>query len=159
MSKGRDESMFMLIKLKAKLFKCFLFLKKLKMGITQGRSERKVSGGRYRDYRKKRAYEITRESRQTKIGKRKIKKIRIRAGKTKRVLLSCDVANVFDGKNYCKVKINSVIENPANRHFVIRNIISKGAIIDTEIGKAKVTSRPGQEGSINAVLIEKLQKK
>ena len=53
-----------------------------------------------------------------------------------------------------KVKIKSVVENPADMHFVRRNIITKGAIIETEKGKAKVTSRPSQDGIVNAVLIE-----
>ncbi|RLF79472.1 30S ribosomal protein S8e, partial [Thermococci archaeon] len=43
---------------------------------------------------------------------------------------------------------------PANRQYVRRNIITKGAIIQTEIGKAIVTSRPGQDGVVNAVLIK-----
>ncbi|MCD6558125.1 MAG: 30S ribosomal protein S8e, partial [Candidatus Aenigmarchaeota archaeon] len=38
--------------------------------------------------------------------------------------------------------------------FVRRNIITKGAIIMTEDGRAVVTNRPGQEGVINAKLIE-----
>ena len=53
-----------------------------------------------------------------------------------------------------KAKIISVAENKASRHFLRRNIITKGAVIETELGKAKVTSRPGQHGVINAVLEE-----
>jgi small subunit ribosomal protein S8e len=33
--------------------------------------------------------------------------------------------------------------------------MNKGAIINTKIGKAKITSRPGQSGVINAVLLAK----
>ena len=57
-------------------------------------------------------------------------------------------------KKYSKLKILNIIDNKANRHFVRRNIITKGAIIKTEKGNARVNSRPGQEGSINAVLVE-----
>jgi small subunit ribosomal protein S8e len=46
------------------------------------------------------------------------------------------------------------VENPANPHYVRRNIITKGAVIKTELGNAKVTSRPGQDGVVNAALIE-----
>ncbi|RLF82243.1 30S ribosomal protein S8e, partial [Thermococci archaeon] len=53
-----------------------------------------------------------------------------------------------------KVKIISVVENPANRQYVRRNIVTKGAIVQTEIGKALVTSRPGQDGIVNAVLLK-----
>ena len=51
------------------------------------------------------------------------------------------------------VKIDNVIENSANRHFVRRNILTKGTIIETKLGKARITSRPGQESSLNAILI------
>ena len=47
----------------------------------------------------------------------------------------------------------NVIENKANPNYVRRNIITKGAIVETSAGKAKVTSRPGQDGVINGVLI------
>jgi small subunit ribosomal protein S8e len=71
-------------------------------------------------------------------------------------LLAIDVANVTDSQTgqTKSTKILSVIENPADPHFVRRNVLTKGAIIETELGKARVTSRPGQSGSVNAVLIE-----
>jgi len=47
-----------------------------------------------------------------------------------------------------------LIENKANKEFLRKRIITKGAIIETELGKAVVTSRPGQDGVINAKLIE-----
>ena len=34
-----------------------------------------------------------------------------------------------------------------------RNTITKGAIVDTSAGLAKVVSRPGQTGTINAILV------
>ena len=48
----------------------------------------------------------------------------------------------------------TVVENTANTHFVRRNIITKGAVVDTSLGRVKVTSRPGQHGMINGVLVE-----
>ena len=70
-------------------------------------------------------------------------------------LLAADTANLFDSKakKYEQVKIKKVVENPADRHFVRRNIMTKGTVIETEKGKAKITSRPGQDGTVNAVLI------
>ncbi|MEM1996276.1 MAG: 30S ribosomal protein S8e, partial [Thermoplasmatales archaeon] len=72
-------------------------------------------------------------------------------------LLSGNEANVtIPSKGTTKrVKILNVAENIAETHFAQRNIITKGAVIVTELGRAKVTSRPGQNGMINAVLIEK----
>jgi small subunit ribosomal protein S8e len=47
-----------------------------------------------------------------------------------------------------------VKKNAANPNYVQRNIINKGAVIQTEMGLAKVTSRPGQDGIVNAVLVK-----
>jgi small subunit ribosomal protein S8e len=53
-----------------------------------------------------------------------------------------------------KVKIQTVEKNTANPNFVRRNLLTKGAVIKTEIGHARIMSRPGQDGVINAVLLE-----
>ena len=125
------------------------------MAISQGRSKRKVSGSRYRAYRKKRLYELGRLPTYTKIGKRILIFLRTKGGGTKLSLLNVEVANVFDPKNkkFSKAKILSVVENKANPNLVRRNVITKGCIIKTEIGNARITSRPGQEGTVNAVLV------
>lgn len=64
-------------------------------------------------------------------------------------------ANVYDpgSKTFKKVRILRVVENPANREYVRLGIISRGSVIETEIGLAKVTSRPSRDGVVNAVLI------
>lgn len=126
------------------------------MAKWQGRSLKKTSGGRKWPSRMKRKYEMGRESANTKVGEKKKDKISIRGNGKKSKLLSANSANVTDLKTgeSAKTKILTVLENPADPHLARRNIITKGAIIETEVGKAKVTSRPGQEGSINAVLEE-----
>jgi SSU ribosomal protein S8E len=45
-----------------------------------------------------------------------------------------------------------VRQNPANPHYVQRNIMGKGSIVQTELGEAVITSRPGQDGVVNAIL-------
>ncbi len=132
------------------------FLRRLRMARFQGRSVRKITGGRYKPFRKKKKYELGREQTETKIGKRRAKIIRVRGGNIKVRLLEAEWANVVDPEtNTCKkVKILNVKENKANPHFARRNIITKGAIIETEIGDAIVTSRPGQDGNINALLLK-----
>ncbi len=126
------------------------------MALWQGRSTRKITGGRYHHQRKKRKTEIGRERTETTVGARLAKTLRVTGGSTKLRLLAAESANVVNPRTgECKkAKILGVVENAANLHFVRRNIITKGAIINTELGKAKVTSRPGQEGSVNAVLLE-----
>jgi small subunit ribosomal protein S8e len=49
--------------------------------------------------------------------------------------------------------IENVEENTANPNFVRRNLLTKGAIIKTSVGRAKIVSRPGQHGVINAILL------
>ena len=125
------------------------------MALSQARPRRKQTGARYKDYRKKRQYELGREPSFTKLGKKRIQVIRTRSSNRKLRLLSADTANLFDpkSKTYKQAKIKTITDNPANRHFVRRNIITKGSVIDTELGKARITSRPGQNGIVNAVLI------
>jgi len=126
------------------------------MPLWQGKSKRKVTGGRRKYASKKRSYEIGHEKQVTLIEDRERKKsARSRGGSKKTRILGTNVVNVTDIKTNktVKTKIITVIENPANPFYVRRNIITKGAIIDTELGKARVTSRPGQDGMINAVLI------
>ena len=61
-------------------------------------------------------------------------------------------------KKAVKAEILSVEENKANRLYTRRNIITKGCTIKVKVaGKeqlAKVTSRPGQSGVVQAVLVQ-----
>jgi small subunit ribosomal protein S8e len=59
-----------------------------------------------------------------------------------------------DTKTFKKTKIISVEGNQANPHYVRRNIITKGAVVKTEMGSVRITSRPGQTGFLNGVLLE-----
>jgi small subunit ribosomal protein S8e len=73
--------------------------------------------------------------------------------------LSLKHANVTDGKGkVTKHEIIAVKTNDANRLFARANVSTKGAIIKIKVGGAeklaKVTNRPGQEGTVNAKLIE-----
>ena len=126
------------------------------MALWQGRSRRKPTGGRYRPFRKKRKFEIGREQQYAFIGPQKLKLYRTKGRNQKVRILNAEFANVIDQKTgkTAKSKIVTVKENSSNPHFVTRNIITRGAVLLTEAGLAKVTSRPGQDGVINAVLIE-----
>ena len=124
--------------------------------ITQSRPKRKVTGGLYQSYRKKRKYEKGNLPTHTKLDDRRTKTLKTMGGNTKKIILSDNIVNLYDPKTkkYFKLKINTLLENPANRHFVRRGIITKGCVIETEKGKAKITNRPSQENVINAVLIK-----
>ena len=115
---------------------------------------RKITGGKYHASRKSKKYELAGIPRIVKLRERKMKVLRTRGGKEKNVLLSENFANILDSKGKSKkAKITNVIETRANRFYARQNILIKGAIIDTELGKARITNRPSQEGHINAVLL------
>jgi small subunit ribosomal protein S8e len=120
------------------------------------RANRKETGKKYVANRKKRKFNLSGIPAYTKIGEKSIRKVRIIGGSIKAKTLAEKVVNLFNPKtNRCeKASIKTVTANPANRHFIRRNILTKGSIIDTDKGKARITSRPGQEGAINAVLIQ-----
>ena len=121
-----------------------------------GRSIRKPSGGRYHPAQGKRRAEIGSPSTDTHIGDARRKVSRRFGGNTKvRVLREqyVMVANRATGE-VKKVRIETVEQNIANPNYVRRNLLTKGAVIRTESGKARITSRPGQDGVINAVLLE-----
>jgi len=123
----------------------------------QFRSQRKPTGGLYHKLRKMKKRDLGRDFMPVHMAAAKTKKIRTYGGKVKMAMLSADYANVLDQSTNTvkKVKIITVKENPANPHFVRMNVITKGAVIDTEAGLARVTSRPGQHGMVNAVLLKK----
>jgi len=122
----------------------------------QGNSKRKVTGGKVIAARGKRKFEMGRESAETRISEIKRKNVQTMGGNRKVRLLQCNVANVANPKDGKTVTapIETVIDNTANKHYVRRNILTRGSVIRTPIGTARVTSRPGQDGVVNAVLIE-----
>lgn len=123
------------------------------MANSQFRSKKKVSGGKYIAMRKKRLCDLAGLPAQTVIGTKRIKAKRVKGGNVKRQILSQEEVLVNDGTKVIKVKIQSVTENPANVNYTRRNIITKGCIIKTEKGEVKITSRPGQSGTLFGIFI------
>ncbi len=123
--------------------------------IYQGKSRRKSTGGRLKPHHKKRKFEMGRVPAETRVGKIRLRKIETKGGSIKIRLLASDSVNLVEssGEKGRQVKILSVKENPASRDFTRRNVITRGAIIETEDGLARVTSRPGQDGVVNAIKI------
>jgi len=119
--------------------------------------KRKPSGGRKRSFRMKRRYEKGAFPTETTQGEPKKKIDRRRGGNLKIRLLSVNQANVSNpstGKTE-KVEILRVVRNPANVDYNRRGVVTKGTIIETPLGVAVVTSRPGQDGIVNAILTQK----
>lgn len=130
--------------------------RRLKIMKYQGKSIRKSTGGRLKLNRGKKKFELGRDVSQPIIGPSKNKIVNVMGNGSKVRVLKEDMVNVTDKKTgkTQKVKMTTVNANPANKNFVRRNILTKGAIVTTELGKAKITSRPGQDGEVNAIIIE-----
>ncbi|MBT3814703.1 30S ribosomal protein S8e [Candidatus Woesearchaeota archaeon] len=124
------------------------------MARSQAKSKRKLSGGRYKSTQAKKKYELAGYQTNTRLGDLKTKLKRILGGNKKRSTLSTNQISVTDKKGKTtKTEILNVVENPANPNLVRRNVITKGAIVETKLGKVRITSRPGQEGSVCGVLV------
>ena len=119
-----------------------------------GRRKRKRTGGRRVPSSDKQANQRGGEPTETTVGDRRLKTVDTRGNGQKVRALSTDIAQVAVGGETETTEIEDVVENPANVNYVRRNIVTRGAVIETGVGRARVTSRPGQSGQVNAVLIE-----
>ncbi|MAH43634.1 30S ribosomal protein S8e [archaeon] len=115
---------------------------------------RKASGGRYKKQNQAKLHSRKGKARVVKLGEKKTKLVRGRGGGKKIVSLSDNMANIVVKGKSKKAAIKNVLETPANRFLARQNILVKGALIETEVGKARITNRPSQEGMIQAVLVE-----
>jgi small subunit ribosomal protein S8e len=116
--------------------------------------KKKLTGGRKRMYRIKRKFEQGTFAAETTLGEPKRKTTRGCGGTSKVKVLTdkfVSVTDVKSGKTE-KAEILRVVKNPANVDYNRRGVITKGAEIETSLGMAKVTSRPGNDGVINAIL-------
>lgn len=119
----------------------------------KGLKKRKKTGGKKRAYRTKRRHEAGRHPVETKFSETERKMEMGRSGIVKMKLVSTDMVNVSDPRTGRteRLQILDVVSNPANVDYNRRRVLTKGTIIRTEKGLAKIVSRPGQDGVLNAV--------
>lgn len=122
--------------------------------MNHARSAKKRTGGRRRNVRKKRKHETGSAPTETQVGEHKLKIVETRGGNRKVRAIEADTASVATDDGVTSATIEDVVENASNPNYVRRNIITKGAVIETDAGRARVTSRPGQDGLVNAVLLD-----
>jgi small subunit ribosomal protein S8e len=117
---------------------------------------RKFTGGRKVAMRGRRKFEIDRYPNEAIVGNKDIVTRRVRGNNIKMAFKTTEFANVADqvSKKVMKSKILRVTKNSANKDYERRGVISKGALLETEAGTARVVSRPGQDGTVNAILIK-----
>ena len=117
--------------------------------------KRKHTGGLIKHTRSRRSDEKDSFSVDTLLGDHSIRVKNSRGGNVKVSLVSDNSVNVIDKSNNTikRVTITRVLKNPSNRDYERRGVITRGAILDTELGKVRVLSRPGQSGIIDGILI------
>jgi len=122
-------------------------------------AKRKASGGRRRALRGRRKHEMDRYPNEPVLGKHQMVVRRVRGHNVKPAMKTVEFANVVDpkSKKITKMQIKRVAHNPSNKDYERRGVITKGALIETEAGTARVLSRPGQHGAVNAVLVSESQ--
>lgn len=115
----------------------------------------KITGGRRVPLRTRRKYEIDRFPNEAVMGQQVTVTRSVRANHVKIGLKTIGFVNLaLEGGKVKKSKILKVLENATNNDYQRRGVISKGAVLETEDGKCRVVSRPGQHGIVNAVLIK-----
>lgn len=116
---------------------------------------RKISGRKYKKQRKKKKYEKIGQKKIVKIGDERRKTERTRGGNLKTFLINAKFINVKSkDKKISRAEIKNVIETPSNKFLARQNVLTKGSIVETTLGKVKVTNRPSQEGFANGILLE-----
>ena len=126
------------------------------MAKAHERSKRKSTGGMFKPHSKRKKRNLVGEFSSTTEGEEVVVKHRKSRGKTQK--LSLDQTNFVnvstDEGETVKTEIEDVAGNPANPDFVRRGIITKGSIVETSEGKVEITSRPGQDGTLNGKIVE-----
>ena len=117
--------------------------------------KRKMTGGRRVPYRSRRSSETDGYPVETSVGPQLTRLRRVRGASTRVVLRSTEYANVIDPRanKTVKSKILKVVAKTASGDYQRRGVLTKGAVIETEAGKAKVISRPSQHGVVNALVL------
>lgn len=115
---------------------------------------RKITGGKYHKLRKTKKFERIGQEKHSLLGETKRKIVRVLGGNNKTFILKTNEVNIMEKGKAKRAKIINVEETPQNRFLARQNRLVKGAIIETSMGKARITNRPTQEGHVNAVLLE-----
>ena len=118
--------------------------------------KRKETGGKRRPYANRKASEGDDYAFETAVGETVRSPKRTRGGSWNFGLRYANTANVYDPstKKTVKTEIVRVTANPANREYERRGVMTRGATIETKLGKARVTSKPSDDGVVNGVLIQ-----
>ncbi|KAJ1561690.1 40S ribosomal protein [Nowakowskiella sp. JEL0078] len=100
----------------------------------QSRHKRSATGAKRAQYRKKRKFELGRQSSNTKIGAKRIHVVRVRGGNLKYRALRLDAGNFSWASESVtrKCRISKVVYNATNNELVRTNTLVKGAIVEID---------------------------
>jgi len=105
------------------------------MGISRDKwHKRRATGGKRAPIRMKRRFELGRQPANTKLGERRVHRIRCRGGFMKYRALKLDHGNyAWPGEAVTrKCRILDVVYNPTNKEFVRTNTVVKGSIVQVD---------------------------
>ena len=121
----------------------------------EGLKTRKITCGNRHPLKTRQKIQIDRYPNEALMGEQETATRKTRGNNRKTALKTVNHVNlVLPNAKIKRSKIVRVLENQTNNDYQRRGVITKGAILETEDGKCKVVSRPGQNGVINAILVE-----
>ena len=121
----------------------------------EGLKTSKITGGIRHPLKTRQKFQIDRYPSEALMGEQETATRKTRGNNRKTALKTVNHVNlVLPNAKIKRSKIVRVLENQTNNDYQRRGVITKGAILETEDGKCKVVSRPGQNGVINAILVK-----
>ena len=121
----------------------------------EGLKTSKITGGIRHPLKTRQKFQMDRYPNEALMGDQETTTRKTRGNNRKTGLKKVSHVNlVLPDAKIKRSKITKVLENQTNNDYQRRGVITKGAILETEDGKCKVISRPGQCGIINAILVK-----
>ena len=121
----------------------------------EGLKTSKITGGIRHPLKTRQKFQIDRYPNEALMGEQETATRKTRGNNRKTALKTVNHVNlVLPNAKIKRSNIVRVLENQTNNDYQRRGVITKGAILETEDGKCKVVSRPGQNGVINAILVK-----
>ena len=121
----------------------------------EGLKTSKITGGIRHPLKTRQKFQMDRYPNEALMGDQETTTRKTRGNNRKTGLKIASFVNLVMGDSKVKKsKIVRVLENQTNNDYQRRGIITKGAIVETEDGKCRIVSRPGQSGTVSGILIK-----
>ena len=115
----------------------------------------KITGGKRHPLKTRQKFDIDRYPNEALMGEQETATRKTRGNNRKTALKTVSHVNlVLPDTKIIRTKITRVLENQTNNDYQRRGVITKGAIVETKDGKCKIVSRPGQNGTLNGILVK-----